>query len=428
LSTPAEAYLAALPQTSIRLGLERIAATLEALGSPQGRYPALLVAGTNGKGSTSAFLASALRAAGLRVGLYTSPHLVSCRERIRVDGAPIAPEALDAAVARLCAAYAPAREPAHPDALTYFETMTALAFDEFAHAGVDVAVLEVGLGGRLDATNVPGTDLRCTVVTKLGLDHAEFLGDTIEAIAGEKGAIARPGVPLVSAPQAPSALAVLQRIAGERGSPLVVAGTDATLVPGEGGLEYDGPRWHVEGIRLGLRGGFQAENAAVALATLEACGLAVSPGAAREGLASARWPGRLEVVAADPVVVLDGAHNPDGAAVLVDGFTGLWPRVRPQIVFGVLADKERAAMMEAVLPLGAAVHLCAPPSPRSVDVETLRREAAAFAREVHAHGSVSAALDAARAAAGPQGVVLVCGSLYLVGEARRILCGDAPAV
>lgn len=427
-SSAADAYLAALPQTTIRLGLDRIAAALQALGTPQARYPGILVAGTNGKGSTCAFLASALASAGLRVGLYTSPHLVSCRERIRIGGAPISAAALDAGVARLRDAYPPARDPAHPDALTYFETMTALAFDAFAQAGIDVAVLEVGLGGRLDATNVPGSDLRCTVVTRLGLDHAEYLGDTLEAIAGEKGAIARPGIPLVSAPQPHAATLVLRKIAAERGSPLVEVGHDATLVPGEDGLEYQGPRWHVDGIRLGLRGGHQAQNAAVALAALEACGLRVDPLAARDGLRVARWPGRLEVVGHDPVVVLDGAHNPDGAAVLADSFTSLWPGVRPQIVFGVLGDKERHAMMESVLPIGAAVHLCAPPSSRAVDVETLRREALGFVREVQVHGSVAEALAAARGAAGSQGVVLVCGSLYLVGEARRLLCGDEPAV
>ncbi len=426
--TGAEAYLARLPQTSIRLGLGRIAAALDSLGKPHGRYPAILVAGTNGKGSTCAFLAAALSAAGLRVGLYTSPHLVSCRERIRIGGAPISSAELDAAVERLCAAYEPARDPAHPEALTYFETMTALAFDVFARADVDVAVLEVGLGGRLDATNVPGTDLRCTVVTKLGLDHAEYLGSTLGAIAREKGAIARPGVPLVTAPQPHVGLQALQQIAAERGAPLVEVGADVTLVPGEGGLEYGGRRWLIEGIRLGLRGGHQAENAAVALAALEACGLPVTPEAARAGLLAARWPGRLEVVAAGPEVVLDGAHNPDGAAALADSFSSLWPGVRPQIVFGVLGDKERAAMMVAILPLGAAVHLCAPFSSRAVDVEALREEASGYVREVRAHASVADALAAARAEAGPSGVVLVCGSLYLVGEVRQLICGDAPAV
>ncbi|WP_373046363.1 bifunctional folylpolyglutamate synthase/dihydrofolate synthase [Vulgatibacter sp.] len=423
----AEAFLAALPQSSIRLGLERVAAACTALGMPQGRYPAILVAGTNGKGSTCAFLARALQAAGLRVGLYTSPHLVSCRERIRVDGAPIAAADLDAAVERLRAAYVPAREAGHPDALSYFEAMTVLAFDHFARAGIDVAVLEVGLGGRLDATNVPGTDLRATVVTRLGLDHVEWLGPTLEAIAAEKAGIARPDVPLISAPQAPAAAAVLRREAGERGAPLVAVGSDVTLVPGADGLEYEGRSWRIEGISLGLRGGHQAENAAVALATLEACGLPVDADAARTGLREARWPGRIEVVAQAPVVVIDGAHNPDAAAALADGFVHLWPGIRPQLVFGVLADKERAAMMEPLLPLAEAVHLCTPASSRSVPAAQLLPEAAGHARSVQAHGSVAAALEAARHAAGPKGVVLVCGSLYLAGEVRRLLCGDEPA-
>lgn len=412
----AERWLEALPQSSIRLGLERIEAACAALGRPQSRYPAILVAGTNGKGSTCAYLAHALKEAGLRVGLYTSPHLVSCRERIRVDGVPISMAALDAAMERLQGAWAPAREPGHPDAPTYFEAMTALAFTHFAEVGVEAAVIEVGLGGRLDATNVPGTDLRATVVTRIARDHVGWLGESLEGIAAEKGAIARPGVPLVIGPQEPAAMEALLQVAASRGAPVVMVG-------GAG-------RWSIEGIRIPLPGAHQKENAAVALATLQACAadFGVDEAAARRGIEGAWWPGRFEVIAARPEVILDGAHNPDGAAALARTIAEQRPGVRPHLVFGVLADKERQAMMRAILPLAAAVHLCVPESDRALEPERLEGEARELAREVSVHRSVESALQAAQAGAGPGGTVLVCGSLHLVGAARRVLCGDEPAV
>lgn len=425
----ADSFFARLPQSSIRLGFDRIVAACAALGDPHRRFPAILVAGTNGKGSTCACLEAALRAAGRRVGLYTSPHLVSPRERIRIDGEPIGEAAFDEAVERLCDLHRPAAEPGHPDAPTYFEAMTAIAFDRFARSGVEVAVLEVGLGGRLDATNLPGTDLRAAVVTRIGLDHVDWLGGTLAAIAAEKGAIARAGIPLVIGPQEPEARKVLLEVAAGRGALPIEVGRDAVLVEAEEGLRFEGRRWRIDGIRIGMRGAFQRENAAVALATLEAVAesFGVGPEAARAGIAAARWPGRLEVVARDPEVVLDGAHNPDGARALVEAFRSCWPGVRPRLVFGVLGDKERGPMMEALLPLAAKVHLCTPDSPRAVPAEALLGEAKRFAAAVEVHGSTAQALAAARGEAGANGVVLVCGSLFLVGEARRLLCGSEPA-
>jgi dihydrofolate synthase/folylpolyglutamate synthase len=429
----AERFFAGLPQHSILLGLERIGAALAALGNPQGRFPAVLVAGTNGKGSTCSFLHAALsRAHGPgKVGLYTSPHLVSFRERIRIGDEPVSDDDLDAAVARLLAAYPPARDPEGPGHLTFFEAATAVAFDLFARAGVRLAVLEVGLGGRLDATNVPGTNLVATAVTKLGLDHTAFLGGSIGAIAGEKAAIARPGVPLVSAPLSPEARGVLEARAREVGAPLVEVGRDVDLVPGEDGLAYRGTRWRIDGIRIGLLGAHQRENAAVALAILEAAegALGADPATAREGLAAARWPGRLEVVAEGPRVILDGAHNPDGAHVLAAALRELWPGERPQIVFGVLGDKDRREIIRTLAPLGAAFHVCAPPSPRAVPAAEVAGELRrASGVEAVAHPSVEGAIEAARARAGSHGTVLICGSLYLIGEARRLLRGDRPAV
>ncbi len=429
----AERFFAGLPQHSIRLGHERIGAALEALGRPQGRFPAVLVAGTNGKGSTCAFLHAVLsrvHGPGL-VGLYTSPHLVSFRERIRIGEEPVAEEALDDAVARLLAAYPAARDPAHPDSLTFFEAATAVAFDLFARAGVPIAVLEVGMGGRLDATNVPGTRLVATAVTRLGLDHVEHLGGSVAAIAGEKAAIARPGVPLVSAPLSPESRAVLEERARAVGAPLVEVGRDVRIEDGEGGLVYQGTRWRLGGIRIGLRGAHQHENAAVALGILEAAedALGVDPASARDGLAVARWPGRTEVIGERPLVVLDGAHNPDGARVLAETVRSEWPEEKFQVVFGVLGDKDRREMIRTLAPLGVAIHVCAPPSPRAVPAAEVAGEIRRLTGvEAIAHSSVEGAVEAALARAGADGAVLICGSLYLIGEARRRLRGDRPAV
>ncbi len=422
--------LATLPVTHMRLGLERIEAALEALGRPQRDFPSLLVAGTNGKGSTCAMLEAVQRAAGRVTGLYTSPHLVSVRERIRLAGLPIVESALDEAVDELVRAYPPAALPGHPDGLSHFEVLTAAALLMFSRAQVEIAILEVGLGGRLDATNVPGTRLVGTAVTRLGLDHVEVLGPTLAAIAGEKAAIARPGVPLVSAPLVPATRAVLRARAEQVGAKLLEAGRELTLWPGDGGLEFHGGGRSVTGLKLGLRGPHQSENACVALGLLAPFGAAlpVSDDAIRRGLAGARWPGRLEELPGAPRVVLDGAHNVDGARALVDAFVHLWPATRPVLVFGVLAEKDRHEMMEALLPLARSVHLCAPQSPRAVAAAVLAQEARGISEApATAHATIEGALAAAMAEAGPAGLVLVAGSLYLVGAVRRLLVGDAPA-
>jgi len=417
-----EELLFRLPQSTIRMGLERIEGACAALGTPQGRYPSIIVAGTNGKGSTCAFLASILQEAGLRVGLYTSPHLVSFRERIRIGGEPIGADALEASGERLLRAWPPFGRPGDPDGLTYFEAATALAFDAFAAAEVDVAVLEVGLGGRLDATNVSGKQLLAAVVTRIGLDHTEYLGSTLEAIAAEKAAVARDGVPLVVAPQRPEVLATIRASAGAIGAPVV---EPPALEDADDGLAYRGPGGTIDGLHLGLRGIHQRENAGAAVAAARAIALAGArdriEAAIPAGLAAARWPGRLEVVSERPLIVLDGAHNPDGAAALASSFAACWPGVRPQLVFGVLGDKERLAMMEALFPLAAGIHLCPPPSPRAVPPAVVADEAGSAAlagTPIQVHPDVDGAIAAARAAAGPDGAVLICGSLYLVGAAR----------
>ncbi|XXF75779.1 bifunctional folylpolyglutamate synthase/dihydrofolate synthase [Myxococcaceae bacterium GXIMD 01537] len=426
--TPQEAldYLAALNPSGIKLGLERVREALEALGHPERRYPVLHVAGTNGKGSTCAFSAAALRAAGHRVGLYTSPHLVRVHERFNVDGRDISGEVLAQRVREVLERY-PA---AQAEPLTYFEFGTVLALWHFAQEAVDVAVLEVGLGGRLDATSA--CEPLVTAITPVSFDHMEYLGHTLAAIAGEKAGILKPGVPVVVARQEPEALAAIERAAERLGAPVVLEGRDFAVEEGAGGaLRYRGPRGAVEGLTLSLRGPHQRQNAAVALACLGelgARGVAMSGEAARKGLSSARWPGRLEEVGGQPPVLLDGAHNPAGVEVLLEGLRTLYPGRRVHCVFGVVADKDRAPMMRALFPTCASVHLTPLDTPRSLPPERYVDEARALCPDATVHGSLDDAFQAALARAGTQDVVLFTGSLFLVGAVHARLASNLGAM
>ncbi len=417
--TPREAlaYLAALNPSGIKLGLERVHEALEALGRPERRFPVLHVAGTNGKGSTCAFSAAALRAAGHKVGLYTSPHLVRVNERFQVDGQDISDALLGQRILEVLERYPAAR--AEP--MTYFEFGTVVALWHFAQEAVDVVVLEVGLGGRLDATNaaVP----LVTAITPVSFDHMEYLGRTLGAIAGEKAGILKPGVPVVVARQELEALEAIARRAGEVGAPLLLEGRDFALEAGpDGRLAYRGPGFSgLEGLSLSLRGPHQRQNAAVALAALgqlNARGVAVPPEAARTGLASARWPGRLEEVGSQPTVLLDGAHNPAGVEVLLAGLRALYPGRRVHCVFGVVADKDRGPMMRALFPTCTSVHLTPLDTPRSLAPERYVEEARGLCGDVTPYGSLDDALAGARVRAGRDDVVLCTGSLFLVGSVR----------
>jgi dihydrofolate synthase/folylpolyglutamate synthase len=304
--------------------------------------------------------------------------------------------------------------------MTYFEFGTVVALWHFAQEAVDVAVLEVGLGGRLDATNAASPLV--TVITPVSFDHMEYLGRTLGAIAGEKAGILKPGVPVVVARQEPEALEAIERRAGEVGAPLLLEGRDFALEAGpDGRLAYRGPGFVLDGLTLSLRGPHQRQNAAVALAALgqlAARGVAVPAEAARAGLASARWPGRLEEVGSQPAVLLDGAHNPAGVEVLLAGLRTLYPGRRVHCVFGVVADKDRGPMMRALFPTCTSVHLTPLETPRSLAPERYVEEARALCGDVTPYGSLDDALAGARARAGPDDVVLCTGSLFLVGSVR----------
>jgi len=406
-------FLSGRQETRWKFGLRRIEGLMANLGRPQDSFPAIHVGGTNGKGSVCAMLAEVLRSAGLRVGLYTSPHLVAPTERIQVDGNPIPDEDFGRAVG--------AAQAAETEEASYFELLTGAAFHYFRERRLDAAVVEVGLGGRLDATNVLDRPL-LTVLTSIGLDHTDFLGDSTASIAGEKAGILKPGIPCLCGEADEEALAVIRRRAGEVGAPLKVhrPGLRTESVDWEGGSQrLRGPDGEL--LILGLLG-----RAAVCNASLvrEACsllggrGISIDERALADGLAHARWPGRFQVV---PVrgrtLILDGAHNPAAFEAFLDTWLSS-PFSRGQAVFitGMLQDKDYRGMLRRLSVHAPRLVATRSDSPRSVSPEGLAAEArAAGCRDVASASSAEAALDAWLDSGVPVGVV--CGSLYLVGAA-----------
>ncbi|MFO8075040.1 MAG: bifunctional folylpolyglutamate synthase/dihydrofolate synthase [Actinomycetota bacterium] len=410
-------------------GLERIAALCGRLGQPQRAAAVVHLTGTNGKTSLARMIASLLEAHRLRTGTYTSPHLQDVRERVRIGDRPISREAMLAALAALDAPIA-AVEADRGEMVTFFETLTALAYRQFAVEAVDTAVVEVGMGGRWDATNVADADV--AVLNPVRLDHAE-LGSTVAEVAGEKAGIITAGAPAVLASQDEVAARILHAEARRVGAPLLVAERDFGLArrePAPEGQRLDlrAPRGAVDGAWLPLLGAHQAANAAVALAAVDALlerrGLPFDADAARAGLAAVRSPGRLEVVEpADggPTVVLDGAHNPAGAAALAEALGSDVAAGRRVLVVGAMGDKDCAGILDALLPAVDDVVATEAPTGRSAPAERLAKLCRLAGREARAEGDLPAALAAARSSAGPDDVVVVTGSLYLVGAARDAL-------
>ena len=399
----------------MKLGLERVEAVLAELGHPEREFPALHVAGTNGKGSTCAFAEACLRAGGYRVGLYTSPHLQRVNERFRVGGEEIPDAVLGQRVLEVLG-----RAPRAAEALTFFEFGTVVAFWHFARERVEVAVVEVGLGGRLDATRACRAEV--TAVSAISFDHEAQLGHTLDAIAGEKAGIFRAGVPAIISRQAPDAAARLRAVAQAVGAPLLEQERDFRLEPGgDGTFTFHGPTGACAGLRPALAGPHQRHNAALALAALGALGRRGFPlgeGALREGLASARWPGRMERICERPGLWVDGAHNPAGVEALAAAVRQLLPGRPLQLVFGVLGDKAWPAMVERIFPLAEGLQLARVESPRALapDAPGLLEAAGRAGLQPSVYPSVAAAVEGALAAAGPGGEVLACGSLVLVGE------------
>ena len=399
-------------------GLTRIGQLLEALGSPQEQLKFVHIAGTNGKGSTAAMTASILTQAGLRTGLYTSPHLWRFHERFQIDGVPMGDEAL-VEIAGLVLETA-GRLPIRP---TEFELMTAMGMVYFAREGCDIVVLEVGLGGRLDSTNIISPP-EVAVITNIGLEHTQLLGDTVGKIAGEKAGIIKPGSEVVLYHQDREAETVVEAACRRAGNSLTVTDPHELEVLSTGlkGSEF---RYRGEGpYRLALLGEYQLRNALTALETVHALqkrGWAIPVQAVNGGLALARWPGRMELVRRHPDVMVDGGHNPQCMAALTRSLRELYPGKKLIFVTGMLADKDFHAMLGDLLPLAKRVIAVTPDSPRALSGEELARLAREAGVEATVCPSISAGTDAALAMAGAEDGICVCGSLYLVGEVRHHL-------
>lgn len=425
---------------SHKFDLEHMRVLLQAMSHPERTFPSVLIAGTNGKGSTAATLASILRASGLKTALYTSPHLLRINERIRINGEEIADDnfaALHREVDRIAEHLLEKQElPWHP---SFFEMMTAIAFAHFAQQRVDIAVLEVGMGGRLDATNV--VEPLVSVITDISLDHQKYLGNTLREIAREKAGIIRPGGVVVTLPQQPEANDIIGNAILEADAVGVSA---VQYVPpvSPGSSEYRTAstekkfcsRYPMEVmgkqilVETPLVGRHQFRNVALAIAAAEELGKkglgGITPQSIERGIRETRWPGRFQVIPANrgwPELVLDVAHNPAGAWALRSALSERFDD-RPLIfVFGAMRDKAISEMTEILFPIAARVIATRPENPRAASPEEIQRSASRTGTEIELVPEVSAALDRARADATPSTVIVVTGSIYLVGEAMRFL-------
>jgi dihydrofolate synthase / folylpolyglutamate synthase len=408
----------ALRRFGIKLGLDAINAVLTDLGHPQNDYRIIHIAGTNGKGSVAAMLSTIFHEAGYRVGRYTSPHLERFNERICIDNAPIGDAMVVSAYERVCATPRLGRE------LTFFEFTTAMALYAFARQKVEWAIVETGMGGRLDATNAVRPEL--TVVTNIALEHKAYLGSTLAAIAGEKAGIVKAGVPLVTGVSQPSARDVILKRAEGLGAPTYLKGRDFRCRRNrEGRFSYFGRSHTWRHLDSGLKGRHQIENAALALAACETLiGMGrvdISEEDIRKGLASSRWPGRLEVVSRRPLVILDGAHNLMAARKLSGYLKEQYPHKKITLVIGVLDDKACEPILKDLMAPCHRVIITQPVIDRAIPAKKLAEVARKFATDVAVVPNVGAAVGQALQQCEDDEVVCVAGSLYVVGEAKAAL-------
>jgi dihydrofolate synthase/folylpolyglutamate synthase len=418
-------YLFSLHRFGIKLGLEAITDILGRLGNPQRQYATFHIAGTNGKGSSSAMLASILQACGYRVGLYTSPHLIDFRERIRVQGADISEGDVSELTEQI-------RLVANPlSALTFFEFTTALAFRHFMNQQVDIAVVEVGMGGRFDATNV--LNPLGVLITGIGFDHEAYLGESLQAIAQEKAGIIRQTAPVVLGPMPGDIGRIFEAHARKWHSPFFRFGQEFSLSE-SGSMEftYQGPRWTIPGLRTNLLGRHQMINAVNALALLETAvegKFSISQAAIRTGLQQVRWRGRLDIIYRDPLIILDGAHNPSGAQVVFDFLHSQihdCPARKLILVVGMMRDKNHQGFLRVLLPLVDRLILTQPRMERAASVNELKQ---AVDRDELVPYLLSDSWDAfcqAKAIAKPSDLICVTGSLFLVGEVLQRLTQAGP--
>ena len=396
--------------------LDRMFALMEELGDPQMKYPIIHVAGTKGKGSVSALCASALQAAGYKTGLYTSPHLLDYVERIQVNGQPISHEQMIELVEEIKPAVAKVPK------LTTFEITTALGFLAFARNDATAAVIEVGLGGRLDATNI--VTPKVSVITSLSYDHMAVLGDTLAKIAGEKAGIIKPEVPVVSAPQVQEALEVLERVAKEKDCMFVLIGEDVKferLTSSLSGQELAvRSQMSAVGLNIPLLGSHQIENAAIAYTALRASGIEISDEAIQMGFSQVKWPARFEILQREPPVIIDSAHNRDSALRLRQTLDEYYPEKPVILIFCALEDKDISGMLEELKPRLEFVVATHADHPRAPSAEWIAEEVKKAGIPVEAVPHVADALERALELAGEQKLVLSAGSVAFAGEVSGI--------
>lgn len=406
-------HIYGLARFGMKPGLERIRATLRALSDPQDAVRVIHVAGTNGKGSTAAFLASILRSGGHRTGLFTSPHLIAFPERIRLGGREIFEHEVVSLADRVLTVA--------PEGTTFFEIVTAMAYLFFAEQGADLAVMEVGMGGRFDATNIATGIL--SIITPIDLDHAQYLGDTLALIAREKAGIVKAGRPVVSSFQAEEARKVIRQRCLEMRSPLYQDGHDFNATWEDDGMSYSGLEWEISALHPGIPGRYQAMNLATAICAAELLnqrGIDLSPEQVRTGAEQAFWPGRMELFAGPPRVLLDGAHNPAGAKVLAEALAGI-SRKALILVAGVVGDKDAEGILAPLIPLADSVITVCPSVPRGLGAQELAERCRALGYRALAAGDIAKGLEIALKQAHPEDLILVCGSLFVVGETRARL-------
>ena len=406
-------YLNRLGHRGINLGLGPTARLLQCLDNPQNHYTSILVGGTNGKGSVAAILASILEKTGKTIGLYTSPHLVDFRERIRVNGRMIAPDRLHHLIERV-------REEGRDD-VTFFEFTTALAFLHFCLAGVDIAICEVGMGGRLDATNLVIPE--ASVITNVSLEHREYLGNDLPSIAWEKGGIIKEGGTCITAATQPAVIDVLEGICLDRGARLLRYGRDIKIrKTGTGKIFYRGLKETFGNLHLPLAGRHQVTNAALALAVVEILGRkgwVIDRHAVFEGMRDVRWEGRLEMLCHDPQIIVDGAHNPAGMSALCRSLVADFSYERLICVFGVMTDKDMGGMLRKLAGIANHIILTRPREDRASQMDNLEGAAERLGVSYEIIPEAKRAVERALALAGTKDLICITGSLYLVGEIKN---------
>jgi dihydrofolate synthase/folylpolyglutamate synthase len=413
-------YLYGLERFGMIFGLSNIERIVRALGNPHKDLKVVHVGGTNGKGSTAVMMASVLQESGYRVGLYTSPHILSFTERIQINGQEIT----EAEVAEMTARMRKQIEEAQIlQRFTFFDFTTAMAFLYFAESGIDLAIMEVGLGGRLDSTNIVTPVV--AVITNVSYEHRNVLGNSLSGIAREKAGIIKPGVPVMTGVTQQEILGQIQETCREKKAPLYLRGRDfVTEKERTGVFRFRGRRWDFSGIKINLLGDYQIDNAAMALGTLEAmekAGFAVTRESVYGGLEKVEWPGRLEVIQKRPYVVLDGAHNPAGAEALSEALSQGFSYKRCFLLLGIMGDKEVERIVSILAPLSQETVLCQPKQDRAAPPERLLRATEAAGGKGRVIPDVAKGLDTLLSVAGSDDLICVAGSFYTIGEAKAHL-------